>query len=1363
MGKSKSDAGPPSGYSSSTSNAGSVSRRGGSRNPETCELDEFRLSPSVIARGPVQKMVHNKANRRDVSRSHSWIYGSVKLASDLPFGYADQFSSFQEGEDHPGGGGGGEEMMEGHHQGQPQSHYLHTHGVHAMQIPRCQLDYSCTCDCGGDGGGPDFMGMNPGGSVRNGPSSRRSKPPCQGCARDMAMKYALPNSKGRSSSGGKSSDSESFVSSVRKLTWKSLKQVVKKRPSLDTLKKMPPHQQMMMSPGGGPSPHHPQASEYLSAPIVPMPYLSPSAVAAATATQSGMMDSPNMNPMANPQSHYAHSRHPMTSPPMSPQPPVPQQQQHPPQDYFFPEKKAFFASCNDIYERGGGPPSPPNHVTASVRVRPKRTRQPWQFPNDAPSSEFGPVPNYEEDGGEGNPSGLYHSEWDLRNVMSYDMWMNATSNVKPRTGTTTVAVAPPSGGAGTNTSSKSSSGRSHSADARHYHSSGNLHVPPPDYGNPAEPPITFRPVMKQNTSSTSSKSLSSGKIITNGKGSVSSSKSLTSLHSPMPSTKGGSISSSNSSDTLKISSFAKSSSKPTSPAGIVKRGSILAADVSAYQLLKQQTKKGSSGASTVSSNSSSSHQNSAKTPTVRQPILKNSKQQQKPVPVEIEDAFSESSDDLSDNAITGPSEPSSSMKARGGSGSSTATTSGGGLGVRIAGQGIRMLPNSKNPASSVTTVTPPQKSPSSSVTAVTSRPKRDNNHTTISIIRQTSTGSIVTTTGSSESESDVWSDCHAEPTLKSSMLSSNHKRNSNSTTTVVTAMSNGKMASPSLSTTSNKTATVGANIKRQTMVTFEKQPPTPPKLPPSAVKHTTFQETDMEFEEYEVDNRQKMKEEALRQLKSKADNVVSLNVTTSSLTSTSGGNPPKATYIKHTKNSNPSSLSTSSSGSSSTSKFGALRRRKSRNSAVSGCTSPGKLLQETIYEESDPDADQMENDSTHPQRGQSPHHLNHSSVATTTRSAVDSRRQQKHSVKIMVGAGASSSSSSPSQTQSTVKPILKNNNQRTYETPVANATNSVNNDSCKNDFASNYNGSGTYHRSQDNEDDHQQQIYFDSSVSTTSAKKKVQFDQSKVVVCGGSSSSEAGSGPDEDRFDDEFDENDDSDQWSNKSEEDEPVQEQQLPMSRSLSSTPQQPQQQRNSETSSSSNGSADKIRARSLFEEEVARKAASFARSRQQKQQEEEQAAKQNSSNNDVNNLHQQRRHPQQSTSSSSSNGDCSGKSGRTAAVGGTIVASKTTTTTSSSNKRVTNSQGSNGIIIGSGSHTNKASSTIQTCHNSDNNNIHNRNATSTNNNIKSSDNAPARLSTFHSNNSTKQTGRLTINKMQKKLGFYLDARDVK
>lgn len=1088
--------------SSGLSVASPVGSVRGSRSGATsCEVDDFRLSPSVISRGPVQKMVHNsKVNKRDVSRSHSWIYGSVKLASDLPFGYGEQFSADPPS---PGSGGG---------PSHPQGHYLHTHSLHAMQIPRCQLDYSCTCP-GGDSP-PEW------GSVRQ-PRGKARQGDCQGCAQEMAMKYALP-SKQRGSLGGQSG--ESFVSSVKKLTWKSLKQVVKKRPSLDTLRKGPQ--------GPGPIP-----TEYMSAPIVPMPYLSPSAVAAATAAPSqhgGDTHSQNVNPMANPQSHYGHGH----VAPSGPHPGGP--------DYFFPEKKQFYASCQDIYgEPRQGPPSPPNHVTASVRVRPKRTRQPWQLTQDAPTSEFGPVANCEDPDGP-NPPGLYHSEWDLRNVMSYDMWMSATSNVKPRSGQV------PSSG-----SSTVSSKRSHSAEARHWSSQGNLSVPAPDYGVPvaAEPPTTFRP---KSTVQSAKSSSSVG-----GKGSVSSSKSLTSLHSPLPKTSSGSnsLSSSHSSDTLKISSYTTGVAKGSPGAGIVKRGSILAADVTAYQLLKQQKKKEAQSSMTAV-------KSAALAP--RQPsILKN--RQPEPIkpavaPVEIEDAFSESSDDLSDNAINGPSTTENSGRVMNGANSATSSSSGSGLGVRIAGQGIRMLPNSGSKNDGVTTVVvPPKQSPRNSSLQGSRSQSRS------SITSNTSVVKMTTTSNSSESESDRWSDCHSE------------SRRTRSSHLVHTTSTNGGNLKSSINVNGqpHKTASVKVNgssgAKRQSMVTFEKGPPPPPQLPPNASatskppqNGTTLRiESDMEFEEYEVDHRNRLQHDSL---KSK-DNVVSLSVTAGASPST------KPQYIKHNKTSPNSSSASSSSSSTSSSKFGALRRRKRGGSA--GPSNPGKLLQETIYEESDPErADSPQN------RGQNPHQ------APST---------PKHSLKIAVGPTTPPQNSLPSpappkQQQSTVKPILKNHN-RTYETPVVTTSSeNSNNDSCNNDSLSRW-------YQQDTQDpDSSQQIYFDSSVSTTSTKKKVQFDQSKVVVHGASSSSSgsegAGSGA-EDAYDYE---NDDSDQWSNKSEEEDetPSQQQQQ------NAIPQQQQMTLPQSKAVPTPVQNQEPRPKSLFEEEVARKAAALAKSRQLREEEE-------------------------------------------------------------------------------------------------------------------------------------------------------------
>ncbi|CAG7815841.1 unnamed protein product, partial [Allacma fusca] len=301
LGKSKSDA---NGYNVKSRNK-----------PPTQQYDleeDFRVTST--SKSPVERMVYKVNNRKDMSKSHSWIYGSVKLPSDLPFGYSHGYS--------PGSPGCSSQNM---------------------HSSRCQtMDYCGMCECSSEfnfhpeapphphPGGIPFENNN-----------------CHAChtpnytVNDCCKHSQVYN--GQKQYAGNVDNSKKFASSVRKLTWKSLKQVVKKRPTLDVLKRSNPR-----------------------APVSPLNVLKEEPVC----THEGLLRS----------------------------------------NYFFPDKKSFYASCTDVYGDS------PQHVTASVRVRPKRSRQPWPFPN-----EFGPVPNYQEEE-------IYHSEWDLRQFLPYDVWLAASNN-----------------------------------------------------------------------------------------------------------------------------------------------------------------------------------------------------------------------------------------------------------------------------------------------------------------------------------------------------------------------------------------------------------------------------------------------------------------------------------------------------------------------------------------------------------------------------------------------------------------------------------------------------------------------------------------------------------------------------------------------------------------------------------------------------------------------------------------------------------------------------------------------------------------------------------------------------------------------
>lgn len=318
LGKSKSDA-----------KGSIVSYRSQRPSPsQELEDDDFRLSPLTV-RDPVEKMVQN---RRDVSRSHSWIYGSVKLPSDLPFGY-------------PSHGNGP---------------FFNSNGspYHHHPVNSCH--------------------ENQYGSSYNFHGNHNESSPCDACSNKKESPSAA----------------KALVSSVRnKLTWKSLKQaVVKKRPSLDSLR----ISDMVYSNPNG----HGVSSGY-----------------SVIEKSSSFQDMPLVV-----SDHHATIRgHHRSSPPLSSNG----------VNYFFPEKKTFFpsGSCGDLCYGENGPRTSPQ-ITASVRLRPKKHRESWHFP-----AEFGPTRNENFEPVERISSqepDLYHSEWDLRECMPYDVWVNTTTNVKSR-------------------------------------------------------------------------------------------------------------------------------------------------------------------------------------------------------------------------------------------------------------------------------------------------------------------------------------------------------------------------------------------------------------------------------------------------------------------------------------------------------------------------------------------------------------------------------------------------------------------------------------------------------------------------------------------------------------------------------------------------------------------------------------------------------------------------------------------------------------------------------------------------------------------------------------------------------------------
>ena len=373
LGKSKSDV--------HGSNSNIIKRRAltSSSSPGDELEDEFCLS-RIQLRG-VEKMVHKANNnmRKDVSRSHSWIYGSVKLPSDLPFGYG-----------YGGGGSGnsGNAFMSGGH-----PHHHHPQQLSPSQaneygngnssnnnsssqviqmIPRCQMLDFCSCSC--EFGPEEFNfltgGTGPGSSnsallALSGNNPRSNN--CQACQNlivggGSALGKYFKNGNRKEllytqEQQGQDSSKKAFGSSVRKLTWKSLKQAVKKRPSLDSLKK----------------------------------------------PADGIMVNSGTTALSKEFANFSQEDDFLTTS----------------TNYFFPEKKnnGFYASCTDLYQVGGESP----HVTASVRVRPKRSRQTWHFPN-----EFGPTPNYQQD------EEIYHSEWDLRQCvpLPYEEWIT-TSSLNP--------------------------------------------------------------------------------------------------------------------------------------------------------------------------------------------------------------------------------------------------------------------------------------------------------------------------------------------------------------------------------------------------------------------------------------------------------------------------------------------------------------------------------------------------------------------------------------------------------------------------------------------------------------------------------------------------------------------------------------------------------------------------------------------------------------------------------------------------------------------------------------------------------------------------------------------------------------------
>ena len=189
-------------------------------------------------------------------------------------------------------------------------------------------------------------------------------------------------------------NSKSFASSVRKLTWKSLKQAVKKRPSIDSLKPAPLPPDASWSSNGN-------FLDAVGGGGGPGLFMSQDDVLNATTT-----------------------------------------------NYFFPEKKyqkgapsatAYFGSCTDLFtgvgRNGAGAMgaydhmTPPQHMTASVRVRPKRSRETWHFDGCGSNDLGGPTSNYQQQDGP-HAHGAYHSEWDLRNYTPYEEWLTVANSSK---------------------------------------------------------------------------------------------------------------------------------------------------------------------------------------------------------------------------------------------------------------------------------------------------------------------------------------------------------------------------------------------------------------------------------------------------------------------------------------------------------------------------------------------------------------------------------------------------------------------------------------------------------------------------------------------------------------------------------------------------------------------------------------------------------------------------------------------------------------------------------------------------------------------------------------------------------------------
>jgi hypothetical protein len=1146
--------------------------------------EDFRISPSVLHRGPVEKMVHKSNSRKDVSRSHSWIYGSVKLPSDLPFGYGYSIG----GGDHSPSG-----SENSNSEGSPTSGHQ-THGMTALSIPRCQMVdyYNPTCDCNFTG---DFDFLTAGPSDSSAPPSNNNGP-CKACMCEWALSPSSKNSKGRKQ-GSKESGGNSFANSVRKLTWKSLKQAVKKRPSLDNLKRSNEFRQGGSTGCGTPTPF------VSSSPLGAEMFSNSNGIPVVLGSHGDLLEG---NP---PFFHTPSPQHAFSADDLQP-------------SYFFPDKKNMYASCTDIYR------DPPPHVTASVRVRPKPSRQSWHFPN-----EFGPVPNYQE------AEDLYHSEWDLRQCIPYDVWVSTTSHVKPRSKMT---------------------------------SNGKSKTPTPDPSpsrNASLSKSTSVPYLSETASNKSQSS--SSKVHSIGLNGKSSSSGMVSSNS----SRANDTISVKSVESSKGSTIGKEPYRSPSAAsnGVVKRPSILSSDVNAYQLLKAQTRI----AKNSSTNSASTTSRTATNKTAH--TTKTSSSSSLVKEDDLSDALSSSSDDLSDNVLTSESH------------------------MRIAGQRIYMAPNLNGNQSVSTASSSMSKSiscTSSSTTVTLKSGTMNENQSKTNGGKKGKQLSLKHSPDIDEWSEDEDKGVKKHVSMNRDIRGPPNKGNKSGSSMNGENMRSGQQSKSGRSTPngihglnntnysnyrennngtqssfrnglgdSNKSSH-HSNAKQDESVYYNGNQ-THVNQQQLSINH---QQRDtgsligndyagVEFEEYEFEDRAPSttvdfhnqnkpsisKPTHTSSSSSEASKSCGYDLATSLGKSTtqimrnplanSHGQQQQRmpSYVKKgqsnttdcgsssqlysqssTSSSGPSTSSLgygSNSNGSSNNKLNGLRRRKSRN----GSNNPGKLLREVIYEE---DVEHEPSSLIHESASHADDESKGGYIHETSQIS-DNSNNREYAVKIIV--------SHTGGANEYVKPILKNRD-RVYETPNLNGSCSVNDKNLR--FGSVNNN----------------EIYFDSSVSTTSvSKKKVQFDQSKVIVCGGDS------GPDSDDFstneeeqleekpqhdhrlnetndyENDHDHND-VDYWKSSSSS--------RSRSNHESNSPYANHLQSNEESGSvslkpnssgklastvnhsnlSSNQSEEsKHKPKSAFEEEVARKAASFALSRSRKQAEAEAQAQPESHNDDA------------------------------------------------------------------------------------------------------------------------------------------------